>query len=62
MKDWGYGQGYRHAHEFQDAITNMSCLPEELQNEKFYEPSDRGLEKRVAERMAEIEDRKRKQQ
>jgi putative ATPase len=60
MKEWGYGQGYRHAHQFQDAITDMSCLPEGLQNERFYEPTDRGLEKRIAERMAEIAERKRK--
>lgn len=59
MKEWGYGAGYQHAHQFNDAITNMPCLPESLAGERFYFPSDRGVEKRVKERMAEIEDAKR---
>ncbi len=59
MKEWGYGQGYQHAHQFRDAITDMSCLPENLADKRFYEPTDRGLEKRIAERMAEIAERKR---
>lgn len=59
MKDWGYAKGYQHAHKFDDAIPEMSCLPENLQDERFYEPTERGLEKRIAERMAEIAERKR---
>ena len=27
MKEWGYGEGYQHAHQFEDAITDMECLP-----------------------------------
>ena len=30
MKEWGYGTGYQHAHEYQDAVPDMECLPEEL--------------------------------
>jgi putative ATPase len=59
MKEWGYGQGYQHAHKFQDAISNMSCLPDSLVDKRFYQPTDRGLEKRIAERLAEIAERKR---
>ncbi len=59
MQEWGYGAGYQHAHKFKDAISNMSCLPESLAGKRFYQPTDRGLEKRIAERLAEIEERKR---
>jgi putative ATPase len=54
MKQWGYGKGYQHAHEFAGAITDMQCLPESLAGTQFYEPTDRGAEKRIAERLAEI--------
>lgn len=54
MKAWGYGQGYEHAHMQDDALTAMECLPENLLGRVYYEPSDRGAERRIAERMAEI--------
>jgi len=54
MKEWGYGTGYQHAHNFADAITGMECLPPSLAGTRFYEPSDRGIEKRIAERLEEI--------
>jgi putative ATPase len=54
MKAWGYGQGYQHAHQFEDAITDMECLPPSLAGRRYYFPTDRGLEKRIAERLEEI--------
>ena len=54
MKQWGYGAGYQHAHQFEDAISGMECLPPSLAGKRYYMPSDRGLEKRIAERMEEI--------
>ena len=42
MKQWGYGAGYQHAHKFEDALTDMECLPESLAGTRFYEPTDRG--------------------
>jgi putative ATPase len=54
MKDWGYGKGYQHAHKFDNAITGMACLPEALMGTRFYEPTDRGMEKRIGERLAEL--------
>ena len=59
MKAWGYGEGYQHAHKFEDAIPDMDCLPPSLAGRQYYFPTDRGLEKRIAERLEEI--RKRKQ-
>jgi putative ATPase len=54
MKEWGYGEGYRHAHQFEGALTDMECLPPSLAGRRFYEPSDRGVEKRISERLEEI--------
>ena len=64
MKDWGYGEGYEHAHQFRDAVTGMECLPESLQGRRYYHPTDHGIEKRIAERLREllkIKDAKRKE-
>ena len=54
MKQWGYGDGYQHAHLQPDAMTDMECLPPGLAGRVYYEPSDRGVERRIAERLAEI--------
>ncbi len=54
MKDWGYGKGYQHAHQFQDAVTGMECLPPSLKGREFYRPTQRGTEIRFAERLAEL--------
>jgi putative ATPase len=62
MKQWGYGAGYQHAHEFEDAIPGMDCLPEELQGREYYEPTERGVEKRIKERLGEILETRNRQQ
>ncbi len=54
MKAWGYGEGYQHAHKFENAVPDMECLPPSLAGRQYYFPSDRGLEKRIAERLEEI--------
>jgi putative ATPase len=54
MKQWGYGAGYQHAHKFEDALPEMECLPESLAGTRFYEPTNRGAEQRIAERLAAI--------
>ena len=58
MKEWGYSAGYQHAHKFEDALNTMECLPDNLRGTVFYEPTDRGVEKRIAERLAEIRKKK----
>ena len=58
MKQWGYGAGYQHAHKFEDALPDMECLPESLAGTRFYEPTNRGAELRIAERMEAIRARK----
>jgi putative ATPase len=54
MKAWGYGEGYEHAHQMEDAVTGMECLPPALEGTRFYEPQARGLEIRIAERLEEL--------
>jgi len=54
MKAWGYGEGYQHAHHFEEALTDMECLPPSLAGRQYYFPTDRGVEKRIAERLEEI--------
>ncbi|MBZ5606226.1 MAG: replication-associated recombination protein A [Acidobacteriia bacterium] len=58
MKAWGYGEGYQHAHQFEDAINTMECLPDSLRGTIFYEPTERGVEARIKARLEEIRARK----
>ena len=58
MKEWGYGAGYQHAHQFEDAMNTMECLPDNLRGTVFYEPTDRGVEQRIAQRLEEIRARR----
>lgn len=58
MKDWGYGSGYQHAHAFEDALNDMECLPESLAGRRWYFPTERGVEKRIKERLDEIRARR----
>lgn len=53
MESMGYGEGYRYPHdEAQGYAPGVQYLPDELKGQKFYEPSDRGLEKNIAERLS----------
>jgi putative ATPase len=54
MKDAGYGEGYRYAHDEEGAVADLECLPDELAGTRFYHPTEYGWEARIAERMAEI--------
>jgi len=54
MKQLGYGDGYVYAHDEADGVAAMDCLPERLRGRRFYEPTERGLEKRYAERLDRI--------
>jgi putative ATPase len=58
MKEWGYSHGYQHAHQLPDAITQMECFPDALAGTRFYEPTHRGTEARIAERLGEIRRRR----
>ncbi|HEY0326242.1 MAG TPA: replication-associated recombination protein A [Allosphingosinicella sp.] len=52
MKQVGYGKGYTYDHDAEGGFSGDNYWPEEIQPQTFYEPTDRGFEKRVAERIA----------
>jgi putative ATPase len=54
MKNIGYGQGYKYAHDYDEKITDMSCLPENLSGRSWYKPTDQGFEQRLRLRIEEI--------
>ncbi|WP_315069140.1 replication-associated recombination protein A [uncultured Clostridium sp.] len=51
MAELGYGKGYRYAHDLDDKVVNMQCLPENLKARQYYNPTDQGLEKNIKERL-----------
>jgi putative ATPase len=54
MKKLGYGKGYQYAHDLEDKVAEMECLPKNLQGRVYYRPTNEGVEKRIRERMEEI--------
>ena len=51
MKQIGYGKGYAYDHDSEEAFSGADYWPEELEPQEFYQPSDRGFEARVQERL-----------
>ncbi len=51
MKEMGYAKGYKHAHKESDAVTDMDCMPSTLTGTVFYQPTGRGFEQRLGERL-----------
>lgn len=56
MKNLGYGAGYVYAPDTDAGLGGLECLPESLRGTRFYQPTDRGFEKRLRERNAELEE------
>ena len=54
MKDLGYGKGYEYAHDTEEKLTHMQCMPDSLKERTYYHPTDQGNEKQTAERLKEI--------
>jgi len=54
MKNIGYGKGYQYAHDVEDNVADMECLPESLAGKNYYRPTDQGFEARLRQRMDEI--------
>jgi putative ATPase len=52
MKQVGYGEGYQYDHDLPDAFSGANYWPDEISPQSLYEPTDRGFEKRVSERLA----------
>ena len=60
MKDLGYGKGFEYAHDHPEGISGMSCLPPELEETCFYEPTGRGFEERFQKRIEWLKEEKKK--
>jgi putative ATPase len=58
MKQMGYGSGYQYAHDYDEKLADMQCLPDNLKNRRYYFPTQEGIEKRIRERMEEIRKRR----
>ncbi len=54
MKNIGYGKGYEYAHDLEEKVAGMTCLPESLAGKTYYHPTDQGFEARLKQRMEEI--------
>jgi putative ATPase len=54
MGNLGYGKGYQYAHDAEEKVTDMTCLPESLLGRVYYKPTDQGFEARIRQRMEEI--------
>ena len=52
MKELGYGAGYEYDHDAEGGFSGADYWPEEMGPQTFYRPTDRGFEKRIAERIA----------
>jgi putative ATPase len=58
MKDIGYGKGYQYDHDAEGGFSGDNYWPDEIEPQTFYAPTDRGFEKRLAERLAWWEERR----
>jgi putative ATPase len=54
MKGLGYGKGYQYAHDAEEKVSDMQCLPDSLRDRTYYHPTNEGIEKRIKERLEEI--------
>lgn len=59
MRELDYGKGYKYAHDYEEKITAMECLPESLSGKSYYHPTDQGNESKYKERLQKIKEWKR---
>lgn len=59
MKELQYGKGYEYAHNTEEKLTHMQCMPDSLKDRIYYHPTDQGKEKAVRERLEAIREWKR---
>ena len=54
MKELNYGKGYIYAHDTEEKLSRMQCLPDALADRRYYQPTEQGQEQKVKERLEEI--------
>jgi len=60
MKHLGYGKGYQYAHDLEDKVADMDCLPDSLKGRKYYHPQETGEEVEIKRRLGEVDRKKRR--
>ena len=56
MKDLDYGKGYQYAHDTEEKLTNMQCLPDSLLGKEYYHPTQQGLEAKYKAKLEKIKE------
>jgi len=54
MKELGYGKGYKYAHDLEQKVADMECLPDALRGRQYYRPTSQGMEQRIREILERI--------
>jgi len=54
MKSLGYGRDYQYAHDTEEKVADMQCLPDNLRERRYYFPTDEGVERKLRERMEDL--------
>ncbi len=54
MKELDYGKGYQYAHDTEEKLTKMQCLPDTLAGKRYYRPTNQGREQKIGERLEKI--------
>jgi putative ATPase len=54
MKEIGYGDGYQYAHDLEEKVADMQCLPDNLKGRTYYRPTSEGVEKRIQDRLSQL--------
>jgi putative ATPase len=62
MKGLGYGKGYQYAHDVEDKVADMDCLPESLKGRKYFHALESGEEADIKRRLEEVEKKKQSKQ
>ncbi len=59
MRELNYGKGYQYAHDTEEKLTNMQCLPDSLLGKEYYIPTEQGLEAKYKAKLEKIKEWKR---
>ena len=54
MKELNYGKDYKYAHDYEDKLTTLQCLPDSLINREYYKPTNQGIEAKCKIRLEQI--------
>ena len=54
MREEGYGKGYQFAHDYEEKMTAMECLPDSLKGKRYYHPTEQGIEAKCKDRLQKI--------